>query len=157
MRAQANWGGAEGEGRRGRTVRTTRLPHLPVVRVDAVARHRLLHSHQRVRCHLVAEAAAPAVNHHAHLLPSGGETRAGKASSHAAQALVANAGGAAAHLSDAVNAHFRGSRPVEHLVHHLDLRVVVPRAQRAQLGQPSLLGASADLRTVERAARAGQR
>mmetsp|Transcript_2542 Transcript_2542/g.5233 ORF Transcript_2542/g.5233 Transcript_2542/m.5233 type:complete len:265 (-) Transcript_2542:336-1130(-) len=44
-----------------------RARELPVVGGDAVTRHRLLHRHQRVRRHLVAEAAAARVQQHAHL------------------------------------------------------------------------------------------
>ena len=59
--------------------------------------------------HLVAEAAAAAVDHHAHL------------------ALM-------------VDAHLLGSVVVVDLVHHLDLSVVVPRTQGAQLGETGMDG-----------------
>jgi hypothetical protein len=49
------------------------------------------------------------------------------------------------YLSDPVDAHLARGGHVEHLVHDLDLRVVVTRAQRPHLRQPALLGAFADL------------
>lgn len=49
------------------------------------------------------------------------------------------------HLSNALNAHLLGCVGIHDLLHHLNLRIVVAGAERAQLRQPTLLGALANL------------
>ena len=69
-------------------------------------------------------------------------------------ALVAQAAAARvdhhAHLPDRLEPHLRRRLPVEDLVHHLDLRIVVASAQGAQLRQPALLRARRHRRRVRR-------
>lgn len=85
----------------------------PVVDDNTVLLHHTLHVHQRVRSHLVAQAATARVDHDQHLAAT-------------------------------IDAHLLRTRRVENLVHHLDLRVVVPCTQCSHLRQSALLCARGD-------------